>query len=69
MSLLWRVFAINAAGLTGAALALVVTPTTGPKIANWGRNQRESTRIERDRRERQSRRDPHESRFPSGFAG
>jgi two-component system, NarL family, sensor histidine kinase UhpB len=28
MSLLWRVFAINAAGLTAATLALVVTPLT-----------------------------------------
>jgi two-component system, NarL family, sensor histidine kinase UhpB len=28
MSLLWRVFAINAAGLTGATLALVATPLT-----------------------------------------
>jgi two-component system sensor histidine kinase UhpB len=28
MSLLWRVFAINAAGLTAAAFALVVTPLT-----------------------------------------
>jgi hypothetical protein len=69
---MWALFAVLAligVGDRDSAARRSPISAVGPKVANWGRIERQSTRIDRDIDDGALPTDPRESRFTSGFAG